>query len=122
MLVHCIVMLFGVILGTGPTVGIAPAWQEFRGSSPQAMNFTVQGKITQLSSRTITLNTGENIIFRVRYDDQTEIKRADGSAGSAKDLHVRLTVTVEGDLTESGEIIAKRIEIGQEPSEKKPSQ
>jgi hypothetical protein len=47
----------------------------------------------------------------VRYDDKTDIKKSDGSPGTANDLRVGVVVRVEGDLTESGEIIAARIEI-----------
>jgi hypothetical protein len=77
----------------------------------QAMNFTVQGKITRHSPGKVTLSSGENIIFRVRYDDKTAIKKSDGSAGAAKDLRVGVVVSVDGELTEAGEIIAARIEI-----------
>ncbi len=81
----------------------------------QAMNFTVEGKITRLDPNRITLSTEENIFFRVRYDDKTEIRRKDGAPGSAKDLRVGLRVRVDGELTESGEIIAHQIALQQEP-------
>jgi hypothetical protein len=77
----------------------------------QAMNFTVQGKITRHNPGKLTLSSGENIIFHVRYDDKTDIKKSDGSAGTAKDLRVGVVVRVDGELTEGGEIIAARIEI-----------
>jgi hypothetical protein len=80
-------------------------------SSPQAMNFTVEGKIIRLAEDTFTLSTGENIIFHVRYGDKTEVKREDGSVGSAKDLRVGLRVRVSGKFTEAGEIIAQKIAI-----------
>jgi hypothetical protein len=88
-------------------------------SSAQDMNFTVEGKISALTANRLTLNTEENIIFHVRYDEKTEIRKKDGSPGTAKDLRVGLRVGVAGDLTESGEIIAKRIELHAEGSEKK---
>jgi hypothetical protein len=75
----------------------------------QAMNFTVEGKISKLSPGKFTISTEENIIFHVRYDDKTEIKQQDGSPGSSKDLRVGVSVRIEGELTESGEIIAQRI-------------
>jgi len=87
---------------------------------PQAMNFTVEGKISRLSQNRFTLNTEENIIFHVRYDEKTEIKRQDGSPASPKDLRVGLRVRVDGDLTESGEIVAYRLELQQEPPKKSP--
>jgi hypothetical protein len=85
------------------------------------MNFTVEGKITRLAPNKITLSTEENMVFHVVYSDQTEIKNKDGPSATAKDLRVGLRVRVDGDLTESGEIIARRIEIQQAPGEKKPS-
>jgi uncharacterized protein DUF5666 len=87
----------------------------FRGGADrgvsQESNFTLEGKITEKSTGKLTLSTTDNIIFHVRYDDKTEIKRADGSAGTGADLKVGQTVSVVGELAESGEIMAKRIEI-----------
>jgi uncharacterized protein DUF5666 len=77
----------------------------------QESNFTLEGTITEKSAGKLTLSTTDNIIFHVLYDDKTEIKRADGSAGTAADLKVGQTVSVVGELAESGEINAKRIEI-----------
>jgi hypothetical protein len=77
----------------------------------QAMNFTVEGKITKQAPGKLTISSGENIIFHVRYDEKTDIKKSDGSPGTANDLRVGVAVRVEGELTESGEIIAARIEI-----------
>ena len=78
---------------------------------PQNMNFSLEGKITKASPGQLTISTDANIIFHVRYDDKTEIKRPDGSKGSAKDFHPGLKVKVEGDLTETGEVIAQKIEL-----------
>ena len=77
----------------------------------EAMNFTVEGKITKQSPGKLTINTEENILFHVRYDDKTDIKKSDGSPGTVKDLRVGLLVRIEGELTETGEIIAQKIEI-----------
>jgi hypothetical protein len=84
----------------------------------QATNFTVEGKINSLDHNKLTLNTEENIIFHVRYDEKTEFKRDDGSAASSKDLRVGLRIRVEGDLTESGEIVAQKIELQKAPPKK----
>ena len=89
--------------------------------SPQGMNFTVEGKVHSRAQNKLTLSTEANIIFHVRYDDKTEIKSEDGSAASAKDLRVGLNVRVDGDLTESGEIVAQKIVIQQKPAQKKSS-
>ena len=88
---------------------------------PQAMNFTLEGGISKLEPNRFTVSTEENIVFHVTYDDKTQIKRPDGSAGSAKDLKVGLRVNVDGDLAESGEIAAHRIEIEPEAGGKKTS-
>ena len=77
----------------------------------QAMNFTVDGTITRCAPGTLTISSGENIIFRVRYDDKSAIKKSDGSPGTPKDLRVGVVVSVDGELTEAGEIIAARIDI-----------
>ena len=85
----------------------------------QEMNFTLQGKITKRDGNKLTVNTEGNIIFHVSYDDKTAITRADGSAGSPQDLQVGVTIHVDGDLQESGEIIAHKIEVLAEPDSKK---
>jgi hypothetical protein len=77
----------------------------------QAMNFTVQGKIIKQTPGKLTINTEENILFHVRYDDKTDIRKSDGTSGTAKDLRVGVVVSVDGELTESGEILAVKIEI-----------
>ncbi len=82
----------------------------------QPMSFTVEGKINRLELKKITLSTEENMVFHVLYDDKTEIRRKDGSAGTPKDLRVGIVIHVEGDLSESGEILAHRITIQSEPA------
>jgi len=84
----------------------------------QAMNFTLEGKINTLDHNKLTVHTEENIIFHVSYDDKTEFKSDDGSPASSKDLRVGLTIKVDGDLTESGEIVAQKIELKKTPPKK----
>jgi len=86
--------------------------------SGQDTNFTLEGKITEKSAGKLTVSSGENMIFHVTYTDKTQIKKKDGSPGTAQDLHTGLRVSVAGDLTESGEIKAATIEIEGEGSEK----
>jgi hypothetical protein len=86
--------------------------------SAQDMNFTLEGKITEKTAGKLTVSSGENMIFHVLYTDKTEIRKKDGSLGSAQDLHTGLRISVGGDLAESGEITAKKIEIEGEGSEK----
>ena len=80
--------------------------------------FTVEGKITEKAEGKLTISSGENIIFHILYNDKTEIRKKDGSLGTAQDLHAGLRVSIAGDLAESGEITAKKIEIEPERSEK----
>ena len=102
---------------------LTPAFTSAKGpaSVPQGTNFTVEGKITRLAPNRITLSSEGNMIFHVRYDDKTEIKRQDGSPGSEKNLRVGLKVRVDGDLTESGEIVAQKIQLQEEQPPKKSS-
>jgi len=84
------------------------------------MNFTLEGKIIKVETGKFTVSSEGNIIFHVRYDDKTEIKHKDGRAGSSQDFRMGVQVKVEGDFTESGEIVARTIEIEME-TESKPS-
>jgi hypothetical protein len=85
----------------------------------QDMNFTLEGKITDKAEGKLTVSSGENMIFHVLYNDKTEIKKKDGSPGAPQDLHIGLTISVAGDLAESGEITAKKIDIEAQGSENK---
>jgi len=87
-------------------------------SAQDENNFTLEGKITEKTAGKLTVSTGENMIFHVLYNDKTEIKKKDGSPGTAQDLHTGLTISVAGDLAESGEITAKKIAIEGEGSQK----
>lgn len=88
-------------------------------AAPQEMNFTLEGKITKHAAGKLTVSAEQNIVFRVSYNDKTEIKRKDGGAGSAEDLRVGLRIRVEGDLTESGEVVALKIALLEEPGPKR---
>ncbi len=85
----------------------------------QEMNFTVDGKITEHTLGKLTINTEGNMLFHVVYSDKTEIKRKDGAAGTSQDLQVGTRIHVDGELTESGTIIAKRIEVSPQRDSKK---
>jgi hypothetical protein len=75
------------------------------------MDFTVEGKISRHEPGKLTVSMEGNIIMHARYDDKTTIQRADGSPASEKDLRVGVMVRIEGQLPESGEIIAHRITL-----------
>jgi len=80
-------------------------------ASAQDSDFTLEGKITEKSGNKLTVSTGENIIFHVVFNDKTEIRKKDGSPGTAQDLHTGLKISVAGSLADSGEITAKTINI-----------
>ena len=69
----------------------------------------MEGKITEKSAGKLTLSSSDNIIFHVVYSDSTEIRKSDGSPGTAQDLKIGAKISVVGGLAESGEITAKRI-------------
>jgi hypothetical protein len=80
-------------------------------AAQDAMDFTIEGKISRHEAGKLTISAEGNIIFHARYDDKTTIQRADGSPASAKDLQVGVRVSIEGELPESGEMIAHRIQL-----------
>jgi len=105
------------VLQLSLTSFILPVWAA---CAPQAddMNFTLEGKITEKSAGKLTVSSGENMIFHVLYNDKTEIKKKDGNPGTDRDLRSGVTISVAGDLAESGEITAKKINIEGEGSQK----
>ncbi len=80
---------------------------------PQATDFVLEGKITRKAGDKLTINTGQNMLFTVRYTAKTEMMKSDGSAASPGDLQVGIRIRVEGELTESGEVLAARIKLQQ---------
>ena len=80
-------------------------------TAQEAMDFTLEGKISSHEPGKLTLSAEGNIIFHARYDDKTTIQHADGSPASSKDLQVGVMARIEEELPESGEIIAHRITL-----------
>jgi hypothetical protein len=76
----------------------------------QESNFNLEGKVIEKSEGKLTVNTEENIVFHVRYDEKTDIRLKDGAQGSDKDLKTGVTVRVQGEFSESGEILARKIQ------------
>ena len=105
-----IIILLGTYLSRTVIVSTTEAQPALPG---QETNFTVEGKITRQAPGKLTISTEENMVFHASYGEKTAITRQDGSPGSAKDLRVGSRVKIAGDLTESGEIKAQRIEIEQ---------
>ena len=85
-------------------------------ASAQNSDFTMEGKITDKSAGKLTINSGDNIIFHVLYNDKTVITKKDGSPGTAQDFHIGVRIDVAGDLAESGEITARTIALEPEGS------
>jgi len=115
------ILLTVAALAVGLSRPVSPpnaVWSMPAFALPQEMNFTLQGKITKRDGNKLTVNTEGNIIFHVSYDDKTAITRADGSTGSPEDLQVGKTIHVDGDLQESGEIIAHKIGVMAEPEKR----
>ena len=80
-------------------------------AAQEGMDFNVEGKISKHEPGKLTISAEGNIIFHARYDDKTTFQHADGSPASEKDLKVGAQIRIEGQLPESGEIIAHRITL-----------
>lgn len=80
---------------------------------------TMEGTITEKSAGKLTINSGDNMIFHVLYDDKTEITKKDGSPGTDRDLRSGVTISATGPFLESGAIAARKISIEADGSEKK---
>jgi hypothetical protein len=78
---------------------------------PQGTNFDLEGTISHQEAGKLTIDSGGNIIFHATYTADTAIVHADGKPASEKDLKVGVKVHILGDLQESGEVKAQRIEI-----------
>lgn len=98
-------MSLGLLLASLGAARVAPAVQQGGG------NFGLEGKITRESPGKLTVNSQDNIIFHVTYDEQTKITRKDGSAGSAADLAVGSQIRVDGSLNAEGVLKARSIHI-----------
>lgn len=84
-------------------------------------NFDLEGKITQRSENRLTVDTGQGILFHVTFGDKTSIVRADSSGGSQADLKVGVKIHAIGELQDSGDIQAQKIEIEAPGGSAKPS-
>ena len=78
-------------------------------AAQEVMDSTIEGKISRHEPGKLTISAEGNMIFHARYDDKTTIQRADGTPASSKDLRVGISVRIEGELPESGELVAHRI-------------
>jgi hypothetical protein len=102
-----------LLFASHPSSGVPPVATSLASpaAAQEAMDFTVEGKISRHEPSKLTISAEGNIIFHACYDDQTTIQHADGSPGSSKDLRVGVMVRIEGQLPENGEIIAHHITL-----------
>ncbi len=105
----CVLILLPSAMGQAAET--TPGSSACGSQADQPMNFNLEGKITEKGDGTLTVNSEGNILFHVHFDDKTQIKRSDGSPGSADDLKVGLRIKAAGDLTESGIVNASKIEL-----------
>ncbi len=78
---------------------------------PQDISFSVNGAITEKSPGKLTVDSGQNMLFTVKYDSATQIQHEDGSPAKDSDLRVGVKILAKGALTEEGDVIAKIITI-----------
>lgn len=91
----------------------------FQGQNqPPDISFSVNGTITEESPGKLTVDSGQNMLFTVKYDSTTQIQHEDGSAAKASDLREGTKILAKGTLTEEGDVIAKTITI--ESGSKRP--
>jgi hypothetical protein len=106
-------VLFVAALLLGLTVlGMSLRTPAFQGQNPPPdISFSVNGSITEASAGKLTVDSGQNMLFTVKYDATTQIQHQDGSAAKASDLRVGVKILAKGTLTEAGDVIAKTITI-----------
>ena len=92
----------------------------FQGQNPPPdISFSVNGTITEKSPGKLTVDSGQDMLFTVKYDSTTQIQHQDGSPAKDSDLRVGVKILAKGDLTEAGDVVAKTITI--EPESKAPA-
>lgn len=113
------ILLPALLLGF-VTLGLAIRALAFQEQNPPPdVSFSVNGTITEQSPGTLTVDSGQDMLFTVKYDSTTKIEHEDGSPANASDLHVGIKILAKGTLTEAGDVIAKTITI--ESGSKDPS-
>lgn len=88
-------------------------------NQPPDVSFSVNGTITEQSPGKLTVDSGQNMLFTVKYDSTTQIQHNDGSPAKASDLRVGTKILAKGTLTEAGDVLAKTLTI--EPGSKGPA-
>lgn len=103
-------MVLLLAFGMAGTVVAAPASQG-QNPPPQPIAFSVNGSITERSAGKLTVDSGQNMLFTVKYNSTTQIKHSDGSPAKGSDLKVGVKILAKGALTQAGDVIAKTITI-----------
>jgi hypothetical protein len=109
-------LMFACAISETPFKSLAFQNQE---PPPQDISFSVNGAITEQSPGKLTVDSGQNMLFTVKYDSTTKIDHEDGSPAQSSDLRVGVKILAKGTLTEAGDVIAKTITI--ESQSKAPS-
>ncbi len=104
-------VLISFPMAMGRAAETVPGFLACGTQADQPMNFNVEGKITEKGDGTLTVNSEGNMLFHLRFDGKTQIKKSDGTPGSAEDLKVGAKIKASGDLTESGIVNASKIEL-----------
>lgn len=104
-------ILLAALILTFPQLLCSSQTMHPAGQQSANMPFTVEGKIVTAQPGKLTLGTGENIVFYVRYDENTKITKADGSAAKSSELQEGVHINVRGELDEKGDVIARTIQI-----------
>jgi hypothetical protein len=101
-------LMFACAISGTPFKSLAYQNQE---PPPQDISFSVNGAITEQSPGKLTVDSGQNMLFTVKYDSTTKIFHEDGSPAKASELRVGVKILAKGTLTEAGDVIAKTITI-----------
>jgi hypothetical protein len=104
---------FAVVLILAYSLSGTPIASALQGQNPppQDISFSVNGTITEKSPGKLTVDSGQNMLFTVKYDSTTQIQHDDGGSAKESDLRVGVKILARGTLTEAGDVIAKTITI-----------
>jgi hypothetical protein len=109
--IHRTIFVTALLLGLA-TLGMPLRALAFQGQNqPPDVSFSVNGTITEQSPGKLTVDSGQNMLFTVKYDSTTQIQHSDGSPAKSSDLRVGVKISARGTLTEAGDVIAKTITI-----------
>jgi hypothetical protein len=105
------ILVTALLLGFA-TLGMPLSALAFQGQNqPPDVSFSVNGTITEQSAGKLTVDSGQDMLFTVKYDSTTQIQHSDGSPAKTSDLRVGVKILAKGTLTEAGDVIAKTITI-----------